>query len=169
MNWCPINSRALIACRGRDPFEGAPVSGQYDWEYRKRDAARWAAFYEIPFVEPQGRVEFDSNTLALAAVTAKRLGSVKAYSRELFSAMFAEPTTRSIDRAECVRRATRCSVSESLFLAELESPATAKMHSDTLDTAYQLGIFGVPTFVAGTESYWGNDRLALLRHHLMRG
>jgi 2-hydroxychromene-2-carboxylate isomerase len=27
-------------------------------------------------------------------------------------------------------------------------------------------VFGVPTFIAGDELFWGNDRLILLRHYL---
>src|SRR5262245_18681613 len=102
--WRPLNSRALVARRGHDPFAGEPVSGQYDWAYRRRDAERWAAYYGVPFVEPRERVEFDSELIARAAVAGVRLGQGAAYSRELFSAMFAEPDVRRIDRAECVAR-----------------------------------------------------------------
>src|SRR6476660_1441910 len=45
VEWHPLNSHALITGSGRNPFDGAPVSGQYDWSYRERDARRWAAFY----------------------------------------------------------------------------------------------------------------------------
>ena len=41
--WHPLNSTTLISRRGANPFEGPPVSGQYDWSYRERDAKRWAA------------------------------------------------------------------------------------------------------------------------------
>jgi 2-hydroxychromene-2-carboxylate isomerase len=168
LEWHPLDSRALISRRSHDPFDGPPVSGQYDWAYRELDAKRWAAFYGVPFIEPRGRVSFDSEVLALAAVAAKRLGHVQDYSRELFAAMFAEPTVTRIDGAECIRRAQRCSMAESQFQTELDNPATADELSETLDTVHRLGIFGVPTFVAGTELFWGNDRLVLLRHHLLQ-
>ena len=169
VEWHPLNSVALIARRERDPFEGAPVSGQYDWSYRERDAARWAALYGVPFLEPRGRVEFDPELVALAAVAGKRLGQVESYSRTLFSAVFAEPAVTRVDRAECIRRAQACSIPPSRFAAELDDPATARALSTTIDATHKMGAFGVPTFVVGDEMFWGNDRLVLLRHYLSRG
>ncbi|MFB2974911.1 hypothetical protein [Microseira sp. BLCC-F43] len=42
--WKPIFSGDLIRRWHRDPFAGEPVSGQYDWSYRRRDAQRWADY-----------------------------------------------------------------------------------------------------------------------------
>src|SRR3546814_1950169 len=53
--WLPLFSGRLIGADGADPFRGAPVSGQYDWDYRRRDAEAWAAFDGVPFHEPRGR------------------------------------------------------------------------------------------------------------------
>ena len=166
VEWHPLNSVALIARRDRDPFEGAPVSGQYDWTYRERDAARWAALYDVPFREPRGRVEFDPGLVALAAVAGKRLGQVQSYSRALFSAVFAEPSATRVDRADCIRRAQACSIPTSRFTAELDDPATALELSNTIEATHRMGAFGVPTFVVGNEMFWGNDRIVLLRHSL---
>lgn len=166
--WRPLNSRALVARRGHDPFAGEPVSGQYDWDYRKLDAQRWARLYDIPFVEPKGRVDFDSELLALACVAAARLGQVQSYSRELFSAMFAEPDVRRIDRTECIWRAAKQGLPADEFERELEDPITRQAHEATLDTALKAGVFGVPTFIVDGEVFWGNDRLVLLRDHLAR-
>jgi len=166
VQWHPLNSVALIARRDRDPFAGAPVSGQYDWTYRERDAARWAALYGVPFLEPRGRVEFDPGLVALATMAGKRLGQVESYSRALFAAVFAEPSVTRVDRAECIRRAEACSIEPSRFAAELDDPATARELGGTIDATHRMGAFGVPTFVVGDQMFWGNDRLVLLRHFL---
>jgi 2-hydroxychromene-2-carboxylate isomerase len=166
--WRPLNSRALVARRGPDPFAGDPISGQYEWGYRKLDAQRWARLYDVPFVEPKGRVEFDSELLALACVAASRLGQVQSYSRELFSAMFADPDVRRIDRTECIWRAAKQGLPADEFERELEDPATRQAHEATLDAALKAGVFGVPTFVVEGENFWGNDRIVLLRDHLRR-
>lgn len=34
IQWHPINSVRLIAQRGINPFQGEPISGQYEWSYR---------------------------------------------------------------------------------------------------------------------------------------
>jgi 2-hydroxychromene-2-carboxylate isomerase len=166
VRWRPLNSRALVARRGHDPFAGTPVSGQYEWTYRRQDAERWAAHYGIPFVDPRDRVEFDPELVALAAVAAARLGQGQAYSRELFSAMFAEPDVRRLDRTECIWRAAKQGLAADLFERELEDPATRHAHGATVDSALKAGVFGVPTFIVGGELFWGNDRLVLVRAHL---
>lgn len=161
----PISSAALLARRGSDPFEGAPVSGQYDWAYRERDATRWAAYYDVPFVEPRGRVAFDSGLLARACHAALRLGRLREASTELFAAMFHGDTLR-LDADACTACALRAGLDEASFRAALDAPETAHALESTLERAERQGVFGVPTFVAGEESFWGNDRLVLLERLL---
>ena len=52
-NLQPIGSGELLNLRGASPFQGAPLSGQYEWDYRRRDAVAWAEYYRVPFVEPK--------------------------------------------------------------------------------------------------------------------
>lgn len=167
IDWVPLNSARLLADRGGGPFRGDPVSGQYDWSYRTRDAERWAELYGIPFVETRGRVEIDAEALALAATAAKRIGKIEAVSRELFAAVF-DGKSSVVDVNECVRRAERCGLSASAFRAELEQPQTRKQLEHSMKAAHRAGVFGVPTFVVDGELFWGNDRLVLLKRHLER-
>jgi len=165
LEWLPINSSALYRARGVSPFEGAPVSGQYEWSYRERDATRWADLYRVPFVEPRGRVRFDPELLALAATAAKRLGAVVPYTHVLYAAMFVD-SVPEIGREECVRRAVSVGLSPDAFRRELESGVTSAEQSEILERALSAGVFGVPSFVVDGELFWGNDRLVLLRHRL---
>jgi len=165
IEWHPINSERLLSLRGSSPFEGEPVSGQYDWTYREKDAKRWAALYGIPYVEPRGRIRIDPELLALACTAAKRLGNAAAYSRQLFAAVFCDDL-RVVDEAECARRADPAGFSISDFSAELASPQTKIELDRTIGRAIGAGVFGVPTFVVDNELFWGNDRIPLLRRHL---
>lgn len=165
VEWHPIDNASLLAKRGRGPYEGEPVSGQYDWAYRELDAMRWAGYYGVPFVEPRGRVQFDPKLIAHACTAAKRLGQGMAFGRELFAAMFVDPLTL-IDEAECLQRARKCGITGSGFQGELWSIDTAAQLEATIEQAYRVGVFGVPTFVAGHELFWGNDRIVLLRNYL---
>jgi 2-hydroxychromene-2-carboxylate isomerase len=166
--YCPVDGGSLPCRREMNPFRGAPVSGQYQWDYRERDAARWAQLYGVPYVEPRGRVQFDSTALALAAVAAMRLGIVKQYADELFSALFVEPGVTLLDRTEFIERAQRCGVARAEFEAALDSDATLVAHADLLQAADRAGVFGIPSFVIGSELFWGNDRLVLLKDYLQR-
>jgi len=49
VHWRPLYSGDLFRARGADPFAGPPVSGQYEWAYRRFDAACWADYYGVPY------------------------------------------------------------------------------------------------------------------------
>jgi 2-hydroxychromene-2-carboxylate isomerase len=165
VEWHPVNSIRLISQLERSPFEGKPTSTQYEWTYRELDAQRWANLYGIPYLEPRGRVDFDSELLAQACTAAKRLGKVEAYSRSLFAAMFQDSLAK-IDEQECIVRAEACGIDAVDFQVVLRSPETLTQLDRTIDRAVRAGGFGVPTFIVDGEIFWGNDRLVLLRHYL---
>ncbi len=162
--WHPINSVRLISQRENNPFASKPF-GQYEWNYRELDAQRWAKLYGVPYLEPRGRVQFDSELLARACVAAKHFGKVVEYSHLLFAAMFQDSLSK-IDDRECIDRAQICGISTKDFQAALEAQATVNELNETIDRAINAGVFGVPTFIVNGELFWGNDRLILLRHYL---
>ena len=165
VEWCPLYSVDLYRLRGMDPFEGGPVSGQYDWDWRRQDAERWAEYYGVPFREPKGTVDFDPRLLAHACTAAKTLSAAREYARSLFNAVFAGDLER-IGEEECVGVAEDCGIPRTPFSSALRSPETEAQLETTARRAHDAGAFGVPTFVVRDEAFWGNDRLPLLRHHL---
>src|SRR5438309_10682297 len=83
VRWHPVNGPDIRKLRGRDPFAGEPLSGQYEWPYRRYDAECWANYYGVAFREPPSP-HFDYRLLVKAATAAKRLGAVVPYSHALF-------------------------------------------------------------------------------------
>ena len=166
IRWRPLFSGDLFAARGVDPFAGAPVSGQYDWAYRRRDAERWAAYYGVPYREPDD-VTFDPRRLALGCTAAARLGAVEPFSRRLFRALFVDGIS-PLDDGACAKLAREVGLDQAAFRRALEQPETAADLAATVEEAAARGLFGVPSFVVGDEIYFGNDRLALLRHALLK-
>ncbi len=175
IEWHPINSVRLISQRESSPFEGKPISGQYEWTYRELDAKRWAKLYGVPYIEPRGRVQFDPELLAQACTAAKQLGKVEEYSRLLFAAMFQDSaeadaprtgTPKKIEEQECTMYAEECSISARDFHDTLRAKETVERLNTTINNAHRAGVFGVPTFIARDELFWGNDRLVLLSHYL---
>jgi 2-hydroxychromene-2-carboxylate isomerase len=162
--WRPLYSGDLFAARGRDPFQDRPVSGQYDRAYRRRDAERWAAYYGVPYREPD--VAFDPPRLALACTAADSLGAVEAFSRGLFRALFVDGTS-PLDDGVCAGLAREIGLDEAAFRAALVDPDIAARLAATVEEAVALGLFGVPSFVIGDEAYFGNDRLPLVRYTLL--
>jgi 2-hydroxychromene-2-carboxylate isomerase len=164
--WRPLFSGDLFAARGRDPFAGEPASTQYDWAYRRRDAERWAAYYGVPYREPDD-VAFDPRRLALACAAAARLGAVEAFSQGLFQALFVDGTS-PLDDEVCAALARQVGLDEAAFRTALEQPETAWQLAATVEEAVARGVFGVPSFALGDALYFGNDRLVLLRHALLK-
>jgi 2-hydroxychromene-2-carboxylate isomerase len=98
-------------------------------------------------------------------MAAKRLGKVEEYSHLLFAAMFQDSLSK-IDEKECTIRAEACGISAIDFHLALWDQETVNQLNVTIDSAFHAGVFGVPTFIALGELFWGNDRITLLRHYL---
>jgi 2-hydroxychromene-2-carboxylate isomerase len=163
-NWIPIVSPELYPA-GRNPFQGQPVSGQYDWNYRKQDARTWADFYRVPFREPLDRLEFEPRELVLGALAAGRGQARGAMMRRLFAAVFIEDRSR-IDRAALVECATEIGLDREAFARALDDEATERERAKIREEAKARGVFGVPFFLVGDRAFFGNDRLVLLEHYL---
>lgn len=164
VEWRPLSSADLMAARGHNPFHGPAVSGQYEWTYRQGDAEFWAEYYGVPYREPLG-FRVDPRHLAEACIAAGRMGQLVPYSRRLFAAIFVDG--RRIDGGVLEEIASETGLDVPEFHALRADPATVAAHLDTVREAHRRGAFGVPSFFVGERLFWGNDRLVLLRHHLM--
>jgi len=167
VDWRPVNGPDIRALRGRDPFAGAPLSGQYEWDYRERDARRWAEHYGIAFREPPSHA-FDFALLARAALAAKRLGAAAAYGWRICATVYGSDVW-PVDEAACIALATDVGLPGAEFAATLRDAETARLLASTAAEAVERGAFGVPTFFVGDEMFWGNDRIVLLQRALERG
>jgi len=159
----PISSVELMLLRGTSPFQGSPISGQYEWEYRRNDAQAWAEYYRVPYVEPQPLPE-DHRLLARACCAAEIQGALRPYCAALFQAVFVG--NEQIDARTCAAIAARIALDARLFGEAMGSAAVDERVTMNARRAIERGAFGVPTFFVGTRMFWGNDRLVLLEHHL---
>jgi 2-hydroxychromene-2-carboxylate isomerase len=165
VRWHPLNSADLLAMRGRDPFAGDPVSGQYEWIYRRHDAERWADYYGVPYREPEALPE-DRRIPARACLAAKRFGALVEYTHQLYRAIFVDG--KGIDIVICADMAEGLGLPRSEFARLQTDPAIDAELTTTTEDAYRRGAFGVPTFFADGRMFWGNDRILLLRHYLRK-
>jgi 2-hydroxychromene-2-carboxylate isomerase len=164
VDWKPLHGRELRELRGRDPFDGPPVSGQYDWEYRRRDAEAWAAYYGIPFHELRSH-DVDFRLLVRACWAARFQGACAAYAWRLASAVYGADVL-PLDTDVCRGVARELGLDVAAFDADLSGEASERALQQTAAEAHRRGAFGVPTFFLGERMFWGNDRLPLLRHAL---
>lgn len=166
VRWRPLYSVDLFEARGANPFQGRPVSGQYDWVYRRFDAACWADYYGVPFREPES-VHLDPRRVALACTAALRQGAVAPFSHRLFRAIFGDGIS-PINDETCVRLAAEAGLDPAAFARTLVEPATEAALATTLNEALAKGVFGVPSFVVDGQVFFGNDRLPLVRHFVLK-
>ena len=164
--WLPLQSGELVrrVNKGRNPFKEEVPSGQYNWDYRQRDAEAWASYYGIPYKEP---VEFrtDPSDLAKACWAADMHGQLKTMSQRIFNAIFVEG--RAVSRDTLGQLACEIGMVGPEFVTALEAPEVVAKHESVLDRAIKDGAFGVPTFVVAGQAFWGNDRLPLVEHFLV--
>jgi 2-hydroxychromene-2-carboxylate isomerase len=162
-NWIPIVSADLYAA-GRNPFQGPPVSPQYDMRYREADARAWAEYYVVPFREPTGRLSFDPVLLVRGALAAADVRT--AMMKRLFQAVFADDRTR-IDLADVSDFAQMVGLDRYKFRKAIADPTLETERLVIAEKAKARGVFGVPFFIVGNRTFFGNDRLTLLHHYLV--
>src|SRR5204862_616806 len=135
--WHPVNGPDIRALRGRDPFAGEPLSGQYEWSYRRYDAKCWADYYGVPFREPTSP-HFDFRLLVKAATAAKQLGAVVPYSHALFRAAWVEGVW-PLDEVVCHQAAVSVGLALREFSEPFVDPATDEALRNTAAAAPPRG------------------------------
>lgn len=152
--WRPFLLGPIFREQGWDdsPFNLYPAKGRYMW----RDLERICVEQKLAFRRP--------STFPRSGLLAARLACVASseawlpeFVRRVYLANFAED--REIADARVLESILVSLNQPAALLREAQSPeAKARLRSQT-DEAKSLGIFGAPTFVAGSELFWGNDRL----------
>jgi 2-hydroxychromene-2-carboxylate isomerase len=167
MRIAPLAQAAGVTVRWR-PFLLGPIFKQQGWDtspfnlypakgrYMVRDCERQCAALGIAFHLPD---PFPQNTLTAARVALAALaeGWGEEFSRAVYRAQFADG--RQIGSAEVVGAIVRDLGRDDAVLARAQSDAIKQELRATTEEAQRLGIFGAPSFVAGGELFWGNDRL----------
>lgn len=157
--WLPLQSGPLISAGRKDPFAGG--AGQYDWDYRKQDAAAWARLYGIEYLEPVDRLTFDPLRAALACLAGERQGAVEFFSRAVMSLIFVTPG-ETLVQEDFERAADVGGLDVGRFRSDMASDGLVHDMEARVEEAAGRGAFGVPTFFLGERMFWGNDRLVLL-------
>jgi 2-hydroxychromene-2-carboxylate isomerase len=128
--------------------------------YQLRDLRHWADYWQVPLAWP---TRFPMNTVAalrmvLAAPSEKRV----ALSHAFYRAYWAEDRDLA-DRVTLVTLAGALDLDGEALFAATSDPAIKQQLIANTDGAHAAGAFGVPTFLAGDQLFWGQDRLELLR------
>lgn len=157
VDWKPFLLGPIFAAQGwhTSPFNIYPAKGRYMW----RDMERRAAHYGLPFQRPPPD-RFPANGLRAArlALVAMDQGVGPAFTRAVYTAQFASGQDISDEDVLIGLLGAVGLDPDTVFAAALAPENKARLRGQT-ETAIEHGIFGAPSFVVGSELFWGDDRL----------
>ncbi len=154
VDWQPFLLGPIFAAQGwnNSPFNLYPAKGRYMW----RDMERLTAARGLPFERPKN---FPQNSLQAArlALAIDVPEQRAAFSGAVFSAQFG--SARDISEPQVLAECLESSGASREMLEHATDPRIKSALFQQVDRAKALGIFGAPSFVAGDELFWGDDRL----------
>ncbi|MBS1176887.1 MAG: DsbA oxidoreductase [Proteobacteria bacterium] len=154
LTWRPFSVRTLMREQNNVPFATQPVKMSYMW----RDLERRAAKFGVPFdgIPPYPIDPFESANHV--ATLAAREGWCKEFTQAAYRTWFMEKQDPGAPQA--LRGiVTALGRDADDTLARASAAQTQDEYRAATERARQLGLFGSPTFVAGQDIFWGDDRL----------
>jgi len=157
----PLDMAKVFAAAGALPPAKYPEVRQH---HRKADMLRWAAMFDLP-IKPTPAFWPAPMALACAAiVAAKELGKDQGAVAGAILAAVWEKDLNIGDPMDLAEAMTGLGGAE--ILAAATAPATQTASAAVTEAAIAKGIFGSPTYVVGSEWFFGQDRLDFLEQHV---
>jgi 2-hydroxychromene-2-carboxylate isomerase len=137
------------------PFNLYPAKGVYMW----KDLERQCTKHGVPFHKPSAfpRPSLLATRIALALEASPQ--RVAEFSRRVYLANFHDDVdTTNDDIVRGLLQSMGWSDTQAV-LAQAVAAETKERLRRRGEEAFERGVFGAPTFLIGSELYWGNDRL----------
>jgi 2-hydroxychromene-2-carboxylate isomerase len=164
-DWRPFLLGAVFKTTGSEPLLNVPLKG----DYARRDLARSARRFDIPFVLPEV-FPFPSVSACRASywLKARDPAAARRLMAALYRSAFAEG--RDIRSAEAVAEvAAALGHDRDALLAVMQDPEIKQTLKDEVAAAIEKGVFGSPYIVVDGEPFWGFDRFPDVALWLERG
>jgi 2-hydroxychromene-2-carboxylate isomerase len=166
--WLPVSIDALLNMQVSRPT-WAPYTDPLAAPKRKNfltDVVRSAEYYSVPIRPPNPP---RSNSLPALCASLKLTRDGVAHD-EFRTAVFEALWQKQLDigdKSVLFDCAQKSGVARDVIEAAFAPEAKDELARATQET-YELGVFGVPSFVSGGELFFGNDRLDVLAWRLKR-
>lgn len=136
--------------------------------YALKDMQDWASIAGITIVMPPAVFPVNSVKAMRGCLLLEPEGKLPAFARAAFEAYFGDD--QDISQDDVLRRmCAGLGIDGDKFLAGIAAPAIKDKLKANTDEVIRRGGFGSPTmFVNGSDMYFGNDRLPLVREALAR-
>ena len=156
LRWRPFRLRTITQEQNNRPFIGKPVKLKYMW----RDVERRAKQLGISF---NGIPPYPVDAEALAhrvGIVAAKEGWCPEYSKAVYQGWFVNHKDPG-DSSQLRQVLTNLAQDADAVISPANSQEIESQLTSETDVARSLGIFGSPTFVVGSEIFWGDDRLEI--------
>ena len=153
-DWQPFGVRAIMQELGNSPFRGKPPKLAYMWA----DIERRAAMYGIPACLPAPYPLVELDLANRIAILGRNEGWCAAYAKTTYRRWFQqghEPGTEP-NMSDSLREIGQ---EPARVIRLARSEAIAADYASATARARDMGIFGSPSFAAGGQLFWGDDRL----------
>lgn len=163
VRWRPFQLKSILEELSGLPFlEGSPKTA-YMWNDLARRSSNIGLnpILPAPYPNPQAHL---ANRIA-------RIGLDKTWGEDFIQEYYRkwfETENGGMEESDIVRCLEKIGQNASFVMELANTPETMAKLEDETEKARKLGIFGAPTFVVGTELFWGDDRLEDAIEHSKR-
>lgn len=134
---------------------------------RKRDLARWAAKFNLPFKFPS-RFPIKTSRILRGSLAMRRWDLEMPYVEAVLAAYW-EHDDASITEYSGLRSVVAgLGVDPHDFEAVSESDDIRQQLIESTNRGIKCGVFGVPSMLVGDELFWGKDRMEFVEEELLR-
>ncbi len=153
-NWRPFDVRAIMIEQKNIPFANKPVKTAYMWRDIERRAAKYQLQISVPAPYPLENLAF-ANQVALLGC---REGWGAQYTQEAYRLWFVDghPAGSDPNVSESLKRIGQ---DPERVLSLASSQEIVDALAEETRVCRVTGVFGAPSFVVGSEVFWGDDRL----------
>lgn len=152
--WRPFNVRHIMVEQNNIPFKDKPVKTAYMWRDIERRAKGYGLHPHLPAPYPLPELVFANQVAVLGA----QEGWVQDYTRACYRRWF-EMGQLPGEEPNLSGSLTEIGQTPARVLAAARGGDVVAALAEQTQEAMALGVFGAPTFVVGTEVFWGDDRL----------
>ncbi len=168
IDWKPILVGGVFNAVNDTVYQNRANPNPRKAAYMLKDLADWARLYGLRIKMPPSVFPVNSVKCMRGAFVAMERGRLVPYATAVFEAYWGED--RDISRDEVIEGVlARVGLDRDDFFARIGEQACKDRLKANTDELIARGGFGSPTiFVNGTDMYFGNDRLPLVRAALER-
>lgn len=166
VEWRPVLiGVTILKIMGMKPLREIPLKGPY----LARDLQRLSQWFDVP-LHPHGLTGVNPviPSRAFLWLMVNDPCHAKPFAQEAFARLW----TRSIDISSIdtvVEIALHAGADGERLRSHLLDGGMGNQLRQSVEQAVSLGVFGVPSFIADGEMFWGNDHLWMLEHWLRTG